>query len=72
MDVKQHIAQIVTTIIHAQIHILPIRFERKDCMDSIGCNELMGGEQVKVKGLDKEGHVEIYKFDGPTYIPGIV
>lgn len=51
---------------------LPIRFERKDCMDSIGCNELMGGEHVKIKGLDKEGHVEIYKFDGPTYIPGIV
>jgi hypothetical protein len=51
---------------------LPIRYERKDCMDTIGCNELFGGETVKIKGIDKEGRVEIYKFDGPSYIPGIV
>ena len=51
---------------------LPIRYERKDCMDTIGCNELFGGETVKVKGIDKDGKVEIYKFDGPSYIPGIV
>lgn len=51
---------------------LPVRFERRDCMDSIGCNQLFGGENVKIKGLDKDGHVEIYKFDGPSYIPGIV
>ena len=41
-------------------------------MDTIGCNQLFGGENVKIKGLDKDGHVEIYKFDGPSYIPGIV
>jgi hypothetical protein len=51
---------------------LPIRFEKRDCMDSIGCNELFGGENVKIAGLGKEGHVEVYKFDGPSYIPGIV
>ena len=51
---------------------LPIRYERKDCMDNIGCNELFGGETVKIKGIDKDGRVEIYKFDGPSYIPGIV
>ena len=51
---------------------LPIRYERKDCMDTIGCNELFGGETVKIKGIDKDGKVEIYKFDGPSYIPGIV
>jgi hypothetical protein len=51
---------------------LPVRFERRDCMDSIGCSQLFGGEKVKIKGLDKDGHVEIYKFDGPSYIPGIV
>jgi hypothetical protein len=51
---------------------VPIRFEKRDCMDSIGCNELLGGENVKIAGLGKEGHVEVYKFDGPTYIPGLV
>ena len=51
---------------------LPVRYERRDCMDSIGCDELLGGENVKIAGLGKEGHVEVYKFDGPTYIPGIV
>ena len=51
---------------------LPVRFEKRDCMDSIGCNELLGGESVNVAGLGKSGHVEVFKFDGPTYIPGLV
>ena len=51
---------------------LPIRYEKRDCMDSVGCNELLGGERVSVAGIGKEGHVEVYNFDGPTYIPGIV
>jgi hypothetical protein len=51
---------------------LPIKYEKRDCMDSIGCNELLGGEPVKISGLGKEAHVEVYKFDGPVYIPGLV
>jgi hypothetical protein len=51
---------------------LPIRYEKRDCMDSVGCNELLGGERVSVGGIGKEGNVEVYHFDGPTYIPGIV
>ena len=51
---------------------VPVRFQKRDCMDSIGCEELFGGETVKVSGLGKEGNVEVYKFDGPTYIPGLV
>ena len=51
---------------------LPVRFEKRDCMDSIGCNELLGGEKIKISGLGDEGHVEVFKFDGPTYIPGLV
>jgi hypothetical protein len=41
-------------------------------MDSIGCEELFGGENVSISGIGKEGRVEVYKFDGPTYIPGLV
>jgi hypothetical protein len=51
---------------------LPVRFQRRDCMDSIGCEELFGGENVSISGIGKEGRVEVYKFDGPTYIPGLV
>ena len=51
---------------------IPLRFEKRDCMDSIGCSELMGGETIKVAALNKDANVEIYKFDGPQYIPGLV
>ena len=51
---------------------LPVRFQRRDCMDSIGCEEMFGGENVSISGIGKEGRVEVYKFDGPTYIPGLV
>lgn len=51
---------------------LPVRFQRRDCMDDIGCDELVGGETVKIAGIGKEGGVEVYKYDGPKYIPGLV
>jgi hypothetical protein len=51
---------------------LPVKYQKRDCMDAIGCDELYGGESVKSAGLGKEGHVEVYKFDGPSYIPGLV
>jgi len=51
---------------------LPVRYERRDCMDGNGCGELLGGETVKIAGIGKDATAEIYKFDGPTYIPGIV
>jgi hypothetical protein len=51
---------------------LPIKYEKRDCMDSNGCEELLGGEQIKISGLGETGNVEVYKFDGPTYIPGMV
>jgi len=51
---------------------LPIKYQRRDCMDDIGCDEILGGEMVHISGLGKEGRVEVYKYDGPKYIPGIV
>ena len=51
---------------------LPVRYQRRDCMDDIGCDELLGGESIKIAGLGKEGYVEVYKYDGPKYIPGLV
>ena len=51
---------------------LPIQSGRRDCQDDIGCDELLGGENIHIAGIGKEGHVEVYKYDGPKYIPGIV
>lgn len=51
---------------------LPIRYEKRDCMDAIGCEELLGGERIKIAGTNQPGEVEVFKFDGPTYIPGLV
>ena len=51
---------------------LPIYYNRRDCMEDIGCEELFGGEAVKITGLGKEGNVQVYKYDGPKYIPGLV
>ena len=51
---------------------LPIRYQRRDCMDDTGCGEIFSGEQVKVDGIQKDGKVEIYKMGGPKYIPGLL
>ena len=51
---------------------IPVKYNRRDCMDDTGCNELYSGEQVKLEGTGDEGKVTLYKFDGPKYIPGLL
>jgi hypothetical protein len=51
---------------------LSIRYQQRDCMDQVGCQELLGGEEIKVEGTGKRGRVRMYKFDGPKYIPGFL
>ena len=51
---------------------LPIRYKRRDCQDDIGCDELFDGEDVTISATGEKGKTTLYKFDGPTYIPGIV
>jgi hypothetical protein len=51
---------------------IPVQYERRNCMDSVGCGEIFSGETVHIKALKKEGTADVYKFDGPTYIPGLV
>lgn len=51
---------------------LPVRVQKRDCMDDTGCQELMSGETVRIDGLHKEGKTELYRFDGPKYIPGMI
>ena len=51
---------------------LPVHFQRRDCMDDVGCQEILSGETVKNDALHKEGKTNIYRFDGPKYIPGLL
>lgn len=51
---------------------LPIQFQRKDCQDDIGCHEIFDGDKVQVNPTGETATATLYRFDGPTYIPGIV
>jgi len=51
---------------------LPIQYKRRDCQDDIGCEELFDKDTVTVTPTNQKGVATIYRFDGPTYIPGIV
>lgn len=51
---------------------LPVQLQKRNCMDDIGCPEIFSGEKVHVRGMQKEGETEIYHFDGPKYIPGLL
>jgi hypothetical protein len=51
---------------------VPVSYNKRDCMDDVGCNELMTGEQISTFGTGNAGKVHIYRMDGPKYIPGIL
>ena len=51
---------------------LPIKHNRRDCQDDVGCEELFDRESVTITPTNKSGQVSIYRFDGPKYIPGIL
>lgn len=50
---------------------LPITYQRRDCMDDVGCQELFTGENVRVNVLGRDAKVTIYRADGPRYFPGL-
>jgi len=51
---------------------VPLRLQGRNCMDDVGCEEMMSGENIRIDALNKEGQVDIYRFDGPKYIPGLL
>jgi hypothetical protein len=51
---------------------IPVRFQKRDCMDDVGCNEILSGEEVKVEVMNKKGKTSMYRYDGPKYIPGLI
>ena len=51
---------------------IPVRFQKRDCMDDVGCNEILSGEEIKVEVMNKPGRTSMYRYDGPKYIPGLI
>ena len=51
---------------------IPVRFQKRDCMDDVGCQEILSGDEVKVEVMNKPGRTSMYRFDGPKYIPGLI
>ena len=51
---------------------IPIRFQKRDCMEDVGCQEILSGERIKIEVVGKEGTTKMYRFDGPKYIPGLL
>lgn len=51
---------------------LPIRHNRRDCQDDIGCEELSDKDVITITPTNQKGTATIYRFDGPTYVPGIL
>jgi hypothetical protein len=51
---------------------LPLEYNRRDCQDPVGCNELFDGDSVRVKPTGEELKATLYRFDGPLYVPNII
>ena len=51
---------------------LPINYKRRDCQDDVGCDELFDGDEVDIAPTNQKGRVTVYRFNGPTYIPGLI
>jgi len=51
---------------------VPVRFQKRDCMGDVGCQEIMSGESVRIDALGTEGKTQVYQLDGPKYIPGMI
>lgn len=51
---------------------IPVRFQKRDCMDDVGCQEILSGDEVKVEVMNKPGRTKMYRYDGPKYIPGLI
>jgi len=51
---------------------IPVNFKKRDCMDDVGCSEILSGEEVKVEVMNKPGRTSMYRFDGPKYIQSLL
>jgi hypothetical protein len=48
---------------------LPVTFNKKDCQDNLGCDEVSNGDSVRISPTGETAKVTLYGFDGPRYSP---
>ena len=48
---------------------LPVTFNRKDCQDNLGCDEVSNGDSIRISPTGETAKVTLYGFDGPRYSP---
>ncbi len=48
---------------------LPVSYKNRQCQDEYGCQEIYDGDSVQISGLSGTYKAQIYKLDGPRYIP---
>lgn len=48
---------------------LPLKFEKRDCMDDTGCDEIFNKDNVHISATSKNAKATIFKFDAPKYVP---
>lgn len=51
---------------------IPIRFQKKDCQDPVGCQEIFDGDDVSLTATGETAKATLYRFDGPLYVPSII
>jgi hypothetical protein len=51
---------------------LPLSFQKKDCQDPVGCQEIFDGDKVTMSPTGEMATATIYRFDGPLYVPSII
>jgi hypothetical protein len=47
---------------------LPLEYKKRDCMDDVGCNELMSGDEIRVRGDKQSLHVSLYNTEIPIVL----
>lgn len=51
---------------------LPLNFQKKDCQDPVGCQEIFDGDKVTMSPTGETATATLYRFDGPLYVPSIL
>jgi hypothetical protein len=51
---------------------LPLSFQKKDCQDPVGCQEIFDGDKVVMSPTGETATATLYRFDGPLYVPSII
>lgn len=47
---------------------IPLNFKKRNCQDSVGCHEVMNGDELDITATGQKGKVTLYGFETPLRI----